>query len=159
MSTNTQDNPGVIAPPPLIYLGGLALGLLFHRLVPLKYFPRSSRAIRLTLGSTCISIGLVVLVSGFRQMNNAHTNINPTHPATTIVTEGPFRFTRNPLYLGMTLLYLGIMFLVNSLWLLLILPFILVLMTVGVITREEHYLERKFGSQYFDYKQRVRRWL
>ncbi len=159
MSTNTQDNPGVIAPPPLIYIGGLALGLLLHRLVPLKYFPRTSRGIGLTLGSTCISMALAILVSGFRQMNNAHTNINPTHPATTIVTEGPFRFTRNPLYLGMTLLYIGITFLVNSLWLILILPAILGLMNFGVIAREEHYLERKFGTQYLAYKQRVRRWL
>lgn len=158
MSTNTQDNPGVIAPPPLIYLGGLALGLLFHRLLPLKY-SRASRAITLTLGSTCVSMGLTVLVSGFRQMNNAHTNINPTQPAITIVTEGPFRFTRNPLYLSMTLLYIGIMFLVNSLWLLLILPPILGLMTFGVIEREERYLERKFGAQYLAYKQQVRRWL
>lgn len=159
MSTNTQDNPGVIAPPPLIYLGGLALGLLLHRLLPLKYTSHASRASTLTLGSTCVSMGLTILVSGFRQMNTAHTNINPTQPAITIVTEGPFRFTRNPLYLGMTLLYIGIMFLVNSLWLLLILPPILGLINVGVIAREERYLEHKFGAQYLDYKQRVRRWL
>ncbi len=159
MSTNTQDNPGVIAPPPLIYLGGLALSLLLHRLIPLRYSARTARGSGLTLGSTCISIGLAGLISGFRQMNNAHTNINPTHPATTIVTEGPFRFTRNPLYLGMTLLYIGIMFIVNSLWMILILPAILGLMNVGVIAREERYLERKFGTQYLDYKQRVRRWL
>ena len=159
MSTNTQDNPGVIAPPPFIYLGGLALGLFLHRLVPLKYLPRTARGIGLTLGSTCISMGFTVLVSGFQQMNNAHTNINPTHPATTIVTEGPFRFTRNPLYLGMTLMYIGIMFLVNSLWPMLILPVVLGLMNVGVISREERYLEHKFGAQYLAYKQRVRRWL
>ncbi len=159
MAENIQDNPGVIAPPPFIYLGGLALGLLLQRLVPLKYLPRPSRGIGLTVGSTCISIALAVGVSGFRQMNNAHTNINPTHPATTIVTGGPFRFTRNPLYLGMTLLYIGITFLVNSLWLILILPAVLGLMTFGVIEREERYLERKFGTQYLAYKQRVRRWV
>ncbi len=159
MSTDIKDNPGVIAPPPLIYLGGLALGLLLQRLVPLKYLPRTFRGVGLTLGSTGISMGLAVLVSGFRQMNRAHTNINPTHPATTIVTEGPFRFTRNPLYLGMTLLYIGITFLVNSSWLMFFLPAVLGLMNFGVIEREERYLERKFGAQYLAYKQRVRRWL
>ncbi len=159
MNANTQDNPGVIAPPPLIYMGGLALSLLLHRLVPLKYLPRTSRAAELTLGSTCISVALLVGLSGFRQMRLANTNINPTQPVNAIVTEGPFRFTRNPLYLGMTLLYIGIMFLVNSLWPMLILPVVLGLMNVGVIAREERYLERKFGAQYLAYKQRVRRWL
>jgi protein-S-isoprenylcysteine O-methyltransferase Ste14 len=159
MSTDTQDNPGVIAPPPFIYLGGLALGLLLHRILPLKYLSRTPRGITLTIGSTCVSVALTVGILGFRQMRAANTNINPAQPATTIVTEGPFRFTRNPVYLSMTLLYLGIMFLVNSLWLLLILPPILGLMNVGVIAREERYLEHKFGAQYLAYKQRVRRWL
>jgi len=159
MSTDTQDNPGVIAPPPLIYVGGVALGLLLHRLLPIKFLARIPRGITLTVGSTCVSMGLTVLVSGFRQMTNAQTNVNPTYPATTIVTEGPFRFTRNPLYLSMTLLYIGITFLVNTLWLVLLLPIVLVLINIGVIAREERYLERKFGAQYLAYKQRVRRWL
>lgn len=159
MSTNTQDNPGVIAPPPFIYMGGLALGLLLHRLLPLKYLPPAVRGIGLTLGSTGISMGLSFFLSAFQQMRNANTNINPAQPATTIVAEGPFRFTRNPIYLSMTLLYIGIMFLVNSLWMMFILPIILVLINFGVIAREERYLESKFGAQYLDYKQRVRRWL
>ncbi|GAC1646241.1 MAG: isoprenylcysteine carboxylmethyltransferase family protein [Ktedonobacteraceae bacterium] len=159
MTTNTQDNPGVVAPPPLIYAGGLAIGLLFQRLLPMKLLPRTSRSITLTLGSTCISLALTILFLGIRQMRNAHTNVNPTHPATTIVTEGPFRFTRNPLYLGLLLLYLGITFVVNSLWTMLFLPAVLVLMNVGVIAREERYLERKFGASYLTYKQSVRRWL
>ena len=159
MSTDIKDNPGVIAPPPIIYTVSLALGLLLQRLVPLKYLPRTFRGVGITIGSTCVSIALTVGQSGFRQMRTANTNINPTQPATTIVTEGPFRFTRNPLYLSMTLLYIGIMFLVNSLWLMLILPAVLSLMYFGVIAREERYLERKFGTQYLAYKQRVRRWL
>jgi protein-S-isoprenylcysteine O-methyltransferase Ste14 len=92
-------------------------------------------------------------------MQNAHTNVNPTRPVTAIVTEGPFRFTRNPLYLGFTLFYTGVTLLVNSLWMVLLLPFVLFLMTFSVIEREERYLERKFGEQYLAYKRRVRRWL
>ncbi len=159
MNENTQDNPGVIAPPPLIYMGGLALGLLLHRLVPLKYLPRNARGIEVALGSASVGLGLTVGLTGFQQMRRANTNINPTQPAHAIVTEGPFRFTRNPLYLGMTLLYTGIMLLVNSLWPMLILPIVLGLMNFGVIQREERYLERKFGLQYLAYKQHVRRWL
>ena len=159
MNANTLDNPGVIAPPPLIYMGGLALGLLLHRLIPLKCFPRSARGVELTLGSTCIGAGLLVGLTGFRKMRLANTNINPTQPTNAIVTDGPFRFTRNPLYLGMTSLYLGILFLANSLWPMFLLPVVLGLMNFGVIEREERYLERKFGAQYLAYKQRVRRWL
>ncbi len=159
MSTSIQDKPGVIAPPPLIYAGGLAAGLLLHRLLPVKILLRSPRSIPLTLGSASISLALTLLISGFRQMRNANTNVNPEHPATTIVTEGPFRFTRNPLYLGLALLYTGISLIVNSLWPLLLLPTVLLLMRIGVIAREERYLERKFGTQYLAYKQRVRRWL
>ncbi len=159
MSTNTRDNAGVVAPPPLIYAVGLAIGFLLHRLLPVKAFPRSSRAFTLTLGSIFVGLGPTITIVGFRQMQNANTNINPTQPATTIVTEGPFRFTRNPLYLGFTLFYAGMSLLVNSLWMLLLLPTIILLMTVGVIKREERYLERKFGEQYLSYKQHVRRWL
>ncbi len=159
MATDIQDNAGVVAPPPFIYAGGLALGLLLHRLLPIKLLARTPRVITLTLGSTCISLALSFLLSAIRQMRNANTNINPTHPVTTIVTEGPFRFTRNPIYLGFTLLYIGITLLVNSLLTILLLPIILLLMNVGVIAREESYLERKFGTQYLAYKQHVRRWL
>ncbi len=159
MNANTQDNPGVIAPPPLIYMGGLALGLILQRLIPLEYLPTRVRVIELALGTASTAAGLAVGLTGFRQMRLANTNINPTQPAHTIVTSGPFRFTRNPLYLGMTLLYTGIMLLINSLWLMLIFPAVLGLMNFGVIEREERYLERKFGTQYLNYKQRVRRWL
>lgn len=159
MSTNTHDTAGVVAPPPLIYAVGLAVGFLLHRLLPLKAFSRTPRVLSLTLGSMCIGLGPTIIALGFRQMQNAHTNVNPTQPATTIVTTGPFRFTRNPLYLGFTIFYTGVSLLVNSLWMLLLLPLVLLLMTVGVIEREERYLERKFGQQYLVYKQRTRRWL
>ena len=92
-------------------------------------------------------------------MRDANTNVDPTQPTTTIVTSGPFRFTRNPIYTSLTLLYIGIALIVNSLLTILLLPIILVLMNVGVIAREERYLERKFGTQYLAYKQRVHRWL
>lgn len=153
---NAQDNPGVIGPPPLIYAGPLLAGLLLSRTFPVKFLPR---LVRLVVGGTCIAIASVILPSAFRQMRNAKTNVNPTQPVTTIVTEGPFRFTRNPLYLSLTLLYAGIALVANALLAMLLLPIVLIVMNLGVIGREERYLERKFGEQYLRYKRQVRRWI
>lgn len=152
---DNQDNPGVIAPPPLIFGGPLAIGLLLQRFFPKKFLPRW---IGITLGGLSIISGVVLIRGGFREMLAAKTNVDPRHPATTIVTEGPYRYTRNPLYLGLTLMYAGITFLANALWAILLLPVVLVVMVYGVIKREEQYLERKFGEQYLSYKARVRRW-
>jgi protein-S-isoprenylcysteine O-methyltransferase Ste14 len=92
-------------------------------------------------------------------MQRANTNIDPYKPVTTVVTEGPFRYTRNPIYLALALLSAGIAFIANTFWVLLLLPFALLLINFGVIEREERYLENKFGKQYLDYKARVRRWV
>lgn len=92
-------------------------------------------------------------------MRRAGTSVNPTQPTTTLILEGPYRFTRNPIYLGMTALYMGIAILANTLWPILLLPGALFVMTRGVIEREEAYLERKFGEQYVTYKEKVRRWI
>jgi protein-S-isoprenylcysteine O-methyltransferase Ste14 len=85
--------------------------------------------------------------------------VDPREPTTAIVTGGPYRFTRNPLYLSMTLVYAGITALANALPAALLLPAVLAFMRRGVIEREERYLERKFGDEYMDYKARVRRWI
>jgi len=92
-------------------------------------------------------------------MRRAGTNVRPDQPATAIVVDGPFRFTRNPLYLGLTGLYAGVALLVDALWPLLLLVPLLVIVKWGVIHREERYLEAKFGETYRLYKARVRRWL
>lgn len=155
MNDNFPDNPGVIAPPPLIFAGPLAIGLLSHWFFPKRFLPRG---IGIALGGLSIISGVMLIRGGFREMLAAKTNVNPTLPVTTIVTEGPYRYTRNPLYLGLTLIYAGIAFLANALWVMLLLPVVLVVMVYGVIKREEQYLERKFGEQYLSYKASVRRW-
>ena len=150
------DNPGVVAPPPLIYAGALALGLVANRLYPMAFLPR---AVSRVLGLPLIFGGLAIGLLGFREMRQAETNVDPYKPATAIVTEGPYRFTRNPLYVGMTLVYTGITALSNALLAAMLLPLVLAVMRRGVIEREERYLERKFGDEYLAYKERVRRWL
>ena len=151
-----QDNPDVIAPPPLIYAGALAKGLLLNWLYPLPVLPRG---LRRGLGWPLIFGGLVIGVLGVREMRRAGTNVDPREPTTAIVTSGPYRFTRNPLYLSMTMIYGGITALANALPAALLLPIVLAIMRRGVIEREERYLERKFGDEYLDYKARVRRWI
>ena len=156
MSDETQDNPGVIAPPPLIYAGGLFTGLLANRRYPVPFLPRGLTRV---LGWPLIISGLAIGTLGFREMKRAGTNVDPREPTTAIVTEGPYQFTRNPLYLSMTLIYVGISALANALAPVLLLPIILHVMRRGVIEREERYLERKFGDEYLNYKAQVRRWI
>ena len=155
--TSKQDNAGVIAPPPLIYAGGLLASLLLHLAFPIKVRLLPRRLSR-RLGGLLVVGAVALATTGFRFMRRAGTNVNPTVPTTALVVKGPFQFTRNPLYLSMALLYSGIALLLNMLWAMLILPFVLFVMRRGVIEREERYLERKFGEQYLQYKARVRRW-
>ena len=150
------DNPGVVAPPPLIYAGALVLGLVANKLYPMAFLPR---AVSRVLGLPLIFGGLAIGLLGFREMRRAETYVDPYKPATAIVTEGPYRFTRNPLYVGMTLVYSGITALFNAFPAAMLLPLALTAMRGGVIEREERYLERKFGDEYLAYKARVRRWL
>jgi protein-S-isoprenylcysteine O-methyltransferase Ste14 len=150
------DNPGVIAPPPIIYAGALAAGLLANRRLRLPFLPR--RLAR-TLGPFLFVSGFLVGLLGFREVRWAGSNVDPRQPATTVVTGGPYRFTRNPMYLGFTLQYVGISALFNALLPILLLPAIQQLMRRGVIDREERYLERKFGEEYLHYKESVRRWI
>src|SRR5215204_1198071 len=151
-----QDNPGVIAPPPLIYAAALAAGLLANRRYRIPFLPRP---LARTLGWPLVIGGIAVGFLGSREMRRAETNLDPYKPTTAIVTEGPFRFTRNPLYLSMTLIYGGISAVANALPAALLLPIVLRLMRRGVIEREERYLERKFGDEYIEYKVRTPRWI
>ena len=157
MTNSTPDNPGVIAPPPLIYAGGLVIGLLLQNKFPLPFLPKGWR--RAVFGGTLMGLAVIIVRQGVREMQRAQTNVNPMLPATTLVDDGPFRFSRNPLYLSMAIFYTGVAILANALWPILLLPIVQFVMRVGVIEREERYLERKFGKQYLSYKARVRRWI
>ncbi len=156
MNNELQENPGVIAPPPLIYAGPLVAGLLLSKAFPVKFLPRP---LALILGILCVILAGALARSAFQEMRSANTNVDPRQPATALVTEGPFRYTRNPLYSSLTLLYTGIALVANAFWAMLLLPVTLFIINRGVIDREEHYLECKFGEQYLNYKAKVRRWI
>ena len=155
MPSDEQDKAGVIAPPPLIYLGGLVLGLLLNRRFPIAFLPRKMTRI---LGWPLLSSGILLFGWFRRALGHAGTPANPYKSVSQLVTEGPFRYTRNPGYLAMALIYTGIASLANALWTVILLPVALIVVQRGVIEREERYLERKFGEEYLRYKARVRRW-
>ena len=151
-----EDTARVLAPPPLIYGGALAVGFGIDVVLG---SPHVAGGLRWGAGGTLVVAGTGLMgafVSAFRQ---ARTAVDPYRPTTAIVTTGPYRLTRNPGYVGMALLYGGIALTSGALWALLPLPVAMLAIDRGVIAREERYLERKFGSEYVAYKQRVRRWL
>lgn len=154
--SDERDTAGVVAPPPLIYGGALGLGILANRALSVSSAPRRSRRV---IGWPLIGGGLTLGLWGLRSLKSAGTNVDPYRPTTAFVTDGPYRFTRNPLYLGLTAVYMGISALAGSLWAVLLLPGVLTVMRRGVIEREERYLEGKFGEEYRRYKERVRRWI
>ncbi len=155
----TEDTAGVVAPPPLVYLAGLALGLGADRLLGLPSLPERSASGGLWLGLAFGVFGLLLILWAGGRFIGAGTPLPPHRPTTALVTVGPYRRSRNPIYLGMALIYLGVVCATASLGILLLFPAVILVMEFGVIRREERYLERKFGAAYRDYKVRVRRWI
>src|SRR5215208_5044338 len=145
-----------VARPPLVYLGSIALGVILHRARPVSLLPRGVSP-RLGVPVVLLAIGLFLFA--VRTFRAAGTPVPGNRPTTTIVRTGPYRFSRNPIYLAFSLLQLGIALWVNSPWLLATLIAAVGLMNYVVIPKEERYLERKFGSRYLEYKTSVRRWL
>jgi protein-S-isoprenylcysteine O-methyltransferase Ste14 len=154
--SDEQDKAGVLAPPPLIYLGALIFGLILGRRFPISFLPR-----KMARGIGWPLLGGGVLLLGWFEwaMRQADTPASPYKPVERIATEGPFRYSRNPGYLSMAMIYAGIASLANALWAILLLPVALLVIRRGVIEREERYLERKFDEEYLSYKARVRRWI
>ena len=153
----TTDHSGVPIHPPLFFLSALLLGVVIDDRV--RSFPVFLNDRWRWLGLIPLVIGFGIVATGRRALIRQGTNVNPTQPTTAIVETGPFRFTRNPLYLGLTLLYIGLSLLLNTWWSVFLLVPIWLVMHFAVVRREEAYLERKFGQTYLVYRQRVRRYL
>jgi protein-S-isoprenylcysteine O-methyltransferase Ste14 len=155
---DTRDNANVRFPPPLIYLGALLLGIFIGRAVIVPSFATQPH-LRVLVGSAVILIGVIVNFAGAGLFMRHRTAIIPHKPASRLVTTGVYQWTRNPMYLGMALLYCGLAILFDSIVALLLLPFVLLIIQTQVIAKEEAYLERAFGEEYRSYKSRVRRWI
>lgn len=148
-------NSGIVRPP-FVYLGAIALGLLLHFVWSVRLV---SRAVSVPLGGIVVLVAVALFLWAVRTFRIAGTPVPGNRPTTTIVHTGPYRYSRNPIYLSFSLLQLGVAFWVNSLWLLVTLMPAVALMSFVVIPREEHYLESRFPSDYLPYKVSVRRWL
>jgi protein-S-isoprenylcysteine O-methyltransferase Ste14 len=151
-----QDNPGGWVPPPLTYLLTLLLGLVLDRRLHVPFVPH--RVARV-LGWPLVGGGTALAMWFIRTMRGANTTLDVNKPVSSLVQDGPFRYSRNPGYLSLAMIYAGIAILRNALWAILLLPLLLVVTQRELIEREERYLERTFGEEYLAYKRRVRRWV
>ena len=156
---NNTGTPGVIARPPLLFLAALLLGLVSDRLLPLPFAVPEGDRIYWMIAGSLILIGLALFIAGIRNFSRAVTPVPTVAPTRALVTTGIHGWTRNPIYLGMFLVYVGIGIAVRSPWILILTLPLAITIRYGVVAREEAYLERRFGDAYRDYKARVRRWL
>jgi protein-S-isoprenylcysteine O-methyltransferase Ste14 len=154
----TSDTAGVIAPPPLLFLGFLAAGAAidFWWLRASTGLPGS---LRFGTGAALTAAAGALSIAALGRFRRAGTAVEPWRPSTALVTDGVYRFTRNPIYLAMALLYAGLALALDSVVALILLPPLLALVQVGVIAREERYLESRFGEEYRRYRASVRPWV
>src|SRR5499433_3085049 len=155
--TTDTATANVMIRPPVAWAVAVLAGLSLNWLMPLPFVPAAIPAG--WLGAVVFALALALFAWAIATLTRAGSNVPTNLPTTTIVDTGPYRFTRNPIYLGMVLGLIGLAIVLNSLWpLLTLVPFALVI-RYGVVAREEAYLERKFDDVYRHYRARVRRWL
>src|SRR5215204_1882675 len=144
------------APPPLTYLITLLLGLVLDRRFHVPFLPHGVARV---LGWPLVGGGMALATWFIRTMRGADTTLDSNKPVSSLVQDGPFRYSRNPGYLSLAMIYAGIAILRSALWAILLLPLLVVVTQRELIEREERYLERTFGEEYLAYKRRVRRWV
>jgi protein-S-isoprenylcysteine O-methyltransferase Ste14 len=150
------DHPGVRFPPPALYVLAVLGGYLMNRRSPLPI----GGGVTVRVAAWALTLAWALLtVSSVGSFRRVHTSIVPVRPATSLVISGPYRFTRNPMYVGLAMLTVALSLFMNSWWPILLLIPVLVMVRQFVIAPEERYLERRFGADYVIYTQRVRRWL
>jgi protein-S-isoprenylcysteine O-methyltransferase Ste14 len=150
------DNSGVRFPPPLLYVVGLLGGWMLERRYPLAWLPRH---FGIAAGFLLIIAGVALSRAGARAIWKANSSIIPIRPTTAIVSSGVFALTRNPMYLSMVIIYVGVALLIRSAWAFILLPLVIIAVDRLVIAKEERYLGGKFGEPYLAYKKHVRRWI
>jgi protein-S-isoprenylcysteine O-methyltransferase Ste14 len=150
------DTPGVTLPPPIVYIAFYLVGLVLQFFLPLPLLLTYPTRF---IGWLIAFVSLILAVAGFRELLSARTTFRADRAASSLITTGVYRFTRNPLYLSLLLLYCGVGIFFGELWPLALTPVLVVTMDWQVISREERYLADKFGPAFEDYRRSVRRWL
>lgn len=159
--TNIEvDNPQLPIVPPLLPLSALIVAIILDWLVPLQFLATPVRFnMQVIIGVLVAAGGIWLAVSARNLFVREGTNVIPTQPALKIVTSGPYRFTRNPMYLGMVLALLGVSLVLSLEWGVILTPVLWLILDRLIVVREEAYLRRKFGASYDDLLTRTRRWL
>jgi len=153
-----RDSPGIEAwRPAALQLSSVLLGLVIHTFWPVE-IPLAARFGRIAI-VLFLGLGLSIIALSFREFARARTSVRPDRRANALIRTGPFAYSRNPLYVAMALLILGIGVWANSIWIWVMVAPLVLVMNTAVIIREERHLERRFGREYIDYKKSVRRWL
>lgn len=154
---DVDKGPAVPFPPPFLFVAGFLVGTALERLFPMGAMPGGVP--REVAGVALIVAGLGAAFAGILTFRYFRTAILPHKPAARVVDRGLYAYTRNPMYLGLSLLYAGLSLVLATWWTLALLPVVLLTLTTQVIAREERYLRRAFPVEYADYCARVRRWL
>jgi protein-S-isoprenylcysteine O-methyltransferase Ste14 len=150
------DHAQVVVNPFVIYLGLAIAAVVIQQIIPLPFAAQTPARV---LGVLLIALNFGFGLPAIRGMLKVKTSPNPRHPSTTLVSSGSYRFTRNPMYVGLTLVFAGALTFFQIAWGLLFVPLVVWLITIWVIIPEEEYLENKFGDDYLHYKSKVRRWI
>ena len=156
---NQKDGANVRIPPPLIGVVGIAIAVILNRLIYPLRLDMSNEIVQYAIGGVLIVDGVFLMFSSIKHFKRTNQDPEPWKPTPEIITDGVYRFTRNPIYLGFGLIIAGLGILLNNLWMvIMVLPVWIAIHKLAVIP-EEKYLEEKFGEEYLEYKKKVRRWI
>jgi len=156
---NMKETAGVKVRPPLLFLSGLVVGAIAGWLLPLDAGAALAGPPRWVAGGAVALCGVALMAWAFRLFRASGTPVPTSRPTNAVVTTGPYRFSRNPIYLGLSLIYIGIALGLALWWALALLPLIWIILHFGVVRREEAYLEARFGEAYKNYRRRTRRYI
>ncbi|MEM1131214.1 MAG: isoprenylcysteine carboxylmethyltransferase family protein [Pseudomonadota bacterium] len=154
-----KDAPDIVILPPVLDALAIAAAVGLEWLIPLPILPERFTAWSVAVGVIILAVGGGLALWGILSFLRAKTNILPTQPSLVIVETGPFRFTRNPMYIGVTGFLIALGFIFSLDWALILAPIVFGILHFGVVLREETYLAEKFGAPYVAYLERTRRWI
>ncbi|MEX4007816.1 methyltransferase family protein [Neoaquamicrobium sediminum] len=157
--TAVETRPNTLPWPPIVYVAAVAAAIVLNWLVPLPWIPGPLGELLFAVGWLVVGGALAIDITAMRTMARAKTTIMPHRGSDHLVTSGPFSFTRNPIYLGNTMLMIGIGLIAGIVWFILLAPVAAFVTQKLAIEREERHLEMRFGKKYRDYAKKVRRWI
>jgi protein-S-isoprenylcysteine O-methyltransferase Ste14 len=157
--TAVDHGPNVRFPPPLVFVAGFVATWLLNQRMEFLIDGAGARPPQVAIGGVSLAGGLLLMFWAILTFWRARTAVMPIRPARQLVTSGPFRFTRNPMYVGLTFAYFGLALIVNWAWPIVLLPVVLIVMNAAIIEPEEKYLSTAFPEAYGQYSQKTRRWL